>query len=485
MISYLDNFDPAVSECYLCGKKIKSIDNLYRENKEQIINLYHKNCFKFYNRLQIVYGKSLSEFGLEKVRWDTFSGNLFELMIMELKKTKMHEKGIQYNKNQFLKLMRYKINNANDEVLLVCSNSYISKYYIDILKFLLKNYNTEQKHIKDIRILVPKDHRLLELLNEYIMNQSSNLKISYIHENLENVFLVVIDKNHLFFSEFNYDNNNQITYPQFNIFTENDYIVWYVSAIFESLWKQSDLEGKISELYTEQNKRNLTRENFIRMFVHELKVPLQPIIGFSDLIQSNNRLTSEQKNELLKIISRNAKKLDLLANNILDYARMENNIFKLNIELVDIVKTIKELIDDYQMQADKKGLVIDFVNNLKNQGYHLDKLRITEVLDNLINNAIKFTQKGLVRISVIETNNNLNIKIMDTGTGIEDKDKEKLFSKFFTTDTIGTGLGLYLSKIIVEKHRGIIEVKNNSPQSGCTFSISIPVSNSNNMNQNL
>lgn len=477
MSSYLDNFNPSVSKCYLCGKKIKSIGDLVTENaKEQETNFYHRNCFKFYNRLQIVYGKNISELGLEKVRWDLFSGNLFELIRMELKKSKINDKNIQYSKSQFFELIESKITTAKDEVSIVCSKSFISNYYFDFLKFLFKKANNIYNHINNIRILLPKDNHIKSLLHENLPQNTSNIRINYIHENLENIFFVVIDKNFLFFSEFDNTTKNNTPSLHFNTITENEYIVWYVSAIFESLWKQTSLENRVLELYEEQNKKNVSRENFIRMFVHELKVPLQPIIGFSDMIQSNNRLSTEQKNDILKIISRNAKKLDLLANNILDYARMENNIFKLNIESTDIIKIIKELIDDYQIQADKKGLSIEFVHKTKEIVINLDKVRIIEVLDNLLSNALKFTQKGFIRISIAGSKDFLNIYIMDTGIGIGEKNKEKLFSKFFTTDTMGTGLGLYISKMIVEKHGGKIDVQNNFPHSGCTFSISLPIS---------
>ena len=125
------------------------------------------------------------------------------------------------------------------------------------------------------------------------------------------------------------------------------FLIWYNSAVFESLWKQSILENRVINLSIELTKNNISNHNFVRILAHELKNPIQPILGFSDMIQNNKRLNSDQKNELLKIISRNARKLDIMTNNILDYARMENNIFNLNIETFDIVKIIEELLSDY------------------------------------------------------------------------------------------------------------------------------------------
>ena len=103
-----------------------------------------------------------------------------------------------------------------------------------------------------------------------------------------------------------------------------------------------------------------------------------------------------------------------------------------------------------------------------------DKIRIIEVLDNLLNNSIKFTERGHIVISVREKSHHVIIKITDTGSGIDEKDHEKIFSKFYTTDKLGTGLGLYISRIIVEKHLGRIEGRNNENGVGSNFTIELP-----------
>ena len=217
------------------------------------------------------------------------------------------------------------------------------------------------------------------------------------------------------------------------------------------------LENKVKNLSLELNRNNISNHNFVRILAHELKNPIQPILGFSDMMQNNTRLNSEQKNELLKIISRNARKLDIMTNNILDYARMENNIFNLNIEPFDIVKIIEDLLGDYILQVNNKNIKIDLTYSYKPLVIQADKIRITEVLDNLISNSIKFTEKGRIDISIRKMPQYLEVKISDTGCGINENEAHKLFTKFFTTDKLGTGLGLYISKLIMEKHRGRIE----------------------------
>ena len=104
-----------------------------------------------------------------------------------------------------------------------------------------------------------------------------------------------------------------------------------------------------------------------------------------------------------------------------------------------------------------------------------DRVRIIEVLDNLIGNSIKFTEKGRIDLSVEKLKNSIRIKVRDTGRGIDDKDFKKLFSKFFTTDKLGTGLGLYISKIIIVRHGGDIQATNNENGEASIFTIELPL----------
>ena len=111
---------------------------------------------------------------------------------------------------------------------------------------------------------------------------------------------------------------------------------------------------------------------------------------------------------LLKIISRNARKLDIMTNNILDYARMENNIFNLDLEIFDIVQVIEELLSDYTFQVNKKNLKLDLDTESQKIMIKADKIRIIEVLDNLLNNSIKFTERGQIVISIREKSHHVS-----------------------------------------------------------------------------
>jgi signal transduction histidine kinase len=155
---------------------------------------------------------------------------------------------------------------------------------------------------------------------------------------------------------------------------------------------------------------------------------------------------------------------------------MENNNFKLNYERFDLLHVLEELISDYSIQINKKKIQIK-LNFIENPILiNADKVRIIEVFDNLLSNSIKFTENGEITISVENLDNMIRITIKDTGMGIEKEYLNQIFSKFFTTDKLGTGLGLYISKIIVLKHSGSIKAQNNDESSGSTFTVILPIS---------
>ena len=307
------------------------------------------------------------------------------------------------------------------------------------------------------------------------INEISDIYINYINDNRNNYFLALFDRSVTFLSELSVSPASDRYKRYVNIVSRKESMAWHGAAAFESLWKQSLLENKIKNLSIKIKNDTSPSSNYMRILAHELKNPIQPILGFSDMIQNNSRLDEDQKNDLLKIISRNARKLDIMTNNILDYARMENNNFTLNYETFDIIKVFEELLGDYSIQINRKKLSLNLEYSEKPLYVRADRVRIIEVLDNLIGNSIKFTEKGRIDLSVEKLENSIRIKVRDTGRGIDDKDFKKLFSKFFTTDKLGTGLGLYISKIIIVRHGGDIQAKNNENGEGSIFTIDLPL----------
>jgi two-component system, OmpR family, sensor histidine kinase VicK len=275
----------------------------------------------------------------------------------------------------------------------------------------------------------------------------------------------------------------------------------YVS-IFESLWNQTELyeqlkksNRQLADLYkqvvatNEQMKisSNMQRE-FINVAAHELRTPIQPILGLAEVLrdekqQRDNReqMLAENKDDLLSIIIRNAKRLRLLTENILDITKIENNSMELNKKEFILSRTVLETFTDFANQLSKEQkesvkLILEL-----DEGDVLvvaDKHRINQVISNLLNNAIKFTQQGHITISTEKEKKygkEVIVKVKDSGSGIDLDIMTRLFTKFATKSHTGTGLGLFISKSIVEAHGGRMWAENNLGGKGATFSFSVPI----------
>ena len=241
----------------------------------------------------------------------------------------------------------------------------------------------------------------------------------------------------------------------------------------------------IEKLKAENSKLQL----FINIAAHELKTPIMPIIGYSEILQED---IGERKE--IRVIIYNAKRLDQLAGNILEGAKIENQTLQLRKEQFNLKDILTDIIDDYDNLLAVKGRKdVKLRYEPKDILLVADKVRVGRVISNLLNNAIKFTAKGKITLNTedIEQNelNNretkleqkneqqsreIQVSIKDTGTGLSPAILPKLFSKFVSTDSGGTGLGLFVSKNIVEAHGGKIQAQNNDDGKGATFSFIIP-----------
>lgn len=220
------------------------------------------------------------------------------------------------------------------------------------------------------------------------------------------------------------------------------------------------------------------QKEFIDIAAHELRTPILPILDeaerLSQRFHSNeNRILV--RDEQIKSIINNAKRLDRLASDILDVTRIESNTLKLTKEKFDIHEIFQRAIrETTERQLDRK------TNNaqIRYEPFHCvvsaDKSRIFQVVTNLLDNAVKFTEKGIISVSLSGNNKRIEVEVRDSGSGIDNQILPKLFSKFVTTSENGTGLGLYISKRIVEAHGGTIWAQNNKTE-GATFRFAIPL----------
>jgi polar amino acid transport system substrate-binding protein len=238
---------------------------------------------------------------------------------------------------------------------------------------------------------------------------------------------------------------------------------------------------KIKKAEEEMKRAMAIRSQFISMVSHELRTPLAAIKGGVDLILSEKKgpLNKEQK-EFLDISKRNVDRLARLINSVLDYQKLDAGRMEFNMEKDDINELISDVSKQMEPLIKEKGLVLRISLGTDTPRINFDKDKIEQVLMNLINNALKFTEKGSITISSSKLNNAVCVSVADTGIGIRKEDMDKLFLSFSQIatgkerKTGGTGLGLAISKKILREHHGKIRAQSESG-AGSKFSFFLPI----------
>ncbi|HJT50184.1 MAG TPA: HAMP domain-containing sensor histidine kinase [Nitrososphaeraceae archaeon] len=257
-------------------------------------------------------------------------------------------------------------------------------------------------------------------------------------------------------------------------------------SMFELIWNEHVQYQKIKE-YEKQKEANKLKDEFINIAAHELRTPIQPILGLSNVLLSKT-IDPGIHDHLLRVIIRNAERLQKLADSILDVTRIESGLLKLRIEKIKIHDLIVDILENYTDQIDNpQNQRIVYESDREDFVVKADRERITQVICNLLNNAVKFseeTKSGEDKTITIATNrfkkeqrDYVTISIRDMGTGIDAQIFPQLFSRFTSKSFSGTGLGLFISKSIVEAHGGKIWAENNASGKGSTFTFTLPIIN--------
>ena len=245
---------------------------------------------------------------------------------------------------------------------------------------------------------------------------------------------------------------------------------------------QEDLRKEFEKL----KKLDEIRKEFIDITAHELKSPLTSVHGAAQLLKKlyKDKMKNDSEFiELLRIINNGCERLQNLSINLLDFSRLESNIDSLNIEPHDFIKIIKNCVSAMKYLLDKKNQIIE-MRLPKKLILNIDRVKIDRVITNLLSNAIKFTPlEGKISINLDINDDICVFSIDDSGIGIEKNDIKKLFKKFSrielekckNIEREGTGLGLYLSKKIIDSHGGKIWVYSKGKDQGSTFSFSLPL----------
>ena len=291
------------------------------------------------------------------------------------------------------------------------------------------------------------------------------------------------------------------------------------AIIFDNLWKITEFAENLRMANIKLEGNEKVMKESINIAAHELRTPIQPLLGLSEVVRdrilnlakqlqsweqeevvyrqlqddaspaiparsdSNYRSSSlassiEEIIGMVDVVNRNAKRLEKLTSSLLDVSRIENNkSLGLSKENFNLVQKIRNVIYDIKSSQGEKADAIEIVYHAPDEPIMIeaDKTRIYEVVSNLLRNAIKFTDSGTITITSRLEGKNAIISIKDTGRSIDPELMPRLFTKFASKSETGTGLGLYLSKKIIEAHDGKIWAENNKDEKGATFAFTLPL----------
>jgi two-component system, OmpR family, sensor histidine kinase VicK len=405
------------------------------------------------------------------------------------------------------KLYMNMIENASNEILLLfpTHNAFTRQENAGIIQLLIqavKKYNVK------VRILMPSPPPTI-LSKQQDHTQSKDDSSSGVH-NLDSFFsvrhiqpmvdsdpkstILVTDKKHSLVIELK-DDTKKTFEEAIGLSTYSNSkpgVLSYVS-IFENLWLETELYEHIRNANEELQKANeqlkindKMQKEFINIAAHELRTPTQAILSLADLLP-----LFPDKKELVTMIQRNAKRLQRLIKDTLDVTKIESQQLIMRKDAFNIHDLIS-LIADYRQQTEKlnttKKIKISCQFPEEENVFLIgDKERISEVISNIIDNAIKFIEKeGSIHIHAevekkensdnnFSINNHVLVKIKDTGVGISEEIFPRLFTRFASKSINGIGLGLYISRSIIEAHGGKIWAENNKNGNGATFTIRLPL----------
>jgi signal transduction histidine kinase len=242
---------------------------------------------------------------------------------------------------------------------------------------------------------------------------------------------------------------------------------------------------KLESANKQLQRQDIMQREFINVAAHELRTPIQPILALTEHLRE--KIKNKDQAQLLDVVIRNAQRLKKLSNDILEVTKIESNTLNVYKEWFSLDRLISETVKDFENSLKDKDIGFECHNPSSSCNLFADQSRIRQVISNLIGNSVKFIGKeGTVSITVEKKKSKDSIgnkkevvvvSIKDNGIGIDKEILPNLFTKFASKSFQGTGLGLYISRKIVEAHGGKIEAENNNNGKGATFSFTLPLEN--------
>jgi two-component system sensor histidine kinase VicK len=386
------------------------------------------------------------------------------------------------------------IRSAKEEILIIFStfNAFRRQEKAGAFDFLIRTAKSKQLKV---RILSPFDDYVRNIIEKIKRESKIRIEIRNIEEPLQTkVSVLIVDRASLLSAELKSD-SKETTLEAIGLatYSNSKATVLSYASMFESLWNQTRLYEETRQLYQQLKSHDKMQKEFIDIAAHELRTPIQPILGLAQVLK--DQISDSTQIRFLDVILRNAKRLQQLQEDMLDVTRIESGSMKIYQETFNLNELIFHVLQDFSDQL-KDDARIEL--NYRSDGdawVIADKNGIIQVVSNLLTNAIKFTEAGSILVQLrkrkskkVPDNNQVIVSVKDEGPGIDPSIMPRLFTKFASKSDKGIGLGLFISKSIIEAHGGEICGKNNSVSQrkrggedsgggsgGATFSFSLPI----------
>ena len=405
------------------------------------------------------------------------------------------------------------INSAKDEILLILSSptAFAREEKTGVIQSLIEASVDRDVKVRILLPLLKEDEKKIRGALEEIKTFDIEVRTPVIQKDqISRITILITDKRKsLIFEVKDEFSQSFIDATKSGVFSTSKPRVLSYVFIFDSLWDQSELYEQLQETnfkleaaYEQLQDHDRMQKDFINMAAHELRTPIQSLLGLAELMGEQVEEAEKHKIEVteaeIEMLIRNAKKLHRLSSDIIDVIRIESQSLSLNKTDFDLVALVESIVAEYRKSiSEKKDVELMFEKNRGGERdnadddkyltimLYVDKERIAQVITNLVDNTITFTAKGIVTISLHlqleECSNNSNnypviFSVKDPGKGIDPELVPRLFSKFASKpEEGGIGLGLYISKSIIEAHGGKIWAENNSDGKGSTFTFTLPL----------
>ena len=420
------------------------------------------------------------------------NSNVYHRTISPKKSVKIEEIRILYDPMEIRHKYIDLIKSATSEIsIIIATTNALRRNYSGGIIELLRDA-AERKKVQ-VKLVVPDiSDQIYKPSDNFILISSMatipNFQVKTITPVIEQsnrirTTFLIVDKASSFTIDINDDmQQNFLKAVGYAIYSGSESRTESYNFIFDTIWKQADLQEsliqsnkKLMSAYNSLKQHAELEKEFINIAAHELRTPSQSIIGYSEMM----KYYPDKCQQYLDPLLRNAERLHVLVTDILDVARIESRSLKLHKTHFDLNQKIKEVIKDlsYQKILPSKKVNIYF-NPTGNNMVYADEKRISQLMINIINNSLNFTKEGSI---IVESTTNpkkdeLVVSVTDSGTGIDTSIISRIFSKFTSMSDSGMGLGLFISKGIVDAHLGTIEAHNNPDTKGATVTFTLPLS---------